>query len=81
MGPKNDSIQNSFQNKIRNIPSKKYSFNRVQNIQQNIHFKKNEENYSNFQNKAKIQLWSPLEAPVQVTDTLKWTEIGPTNDP
>ena len=29
IGPKNDSIQN----KIRNIHSKKYSFNRVQNIQ------------------------------------------------
>ena len=31
-GLKNDSIQNSIQNKIQNIHSKKYSFNRVQNI-------------------------------------------------
>ena len=33
IGSKNDSIQNSIQNKIQNIHSKKYSFNRVQNIQ------------------------------------------------
>ena len=31
--PKNDSIQNSIQNKIQNIHSKRYSFNRAQNIQ------------------------------------------------
>ena len=58
----------------------KYSFNKVQNIQLN-HSLKNEENYSKFQYKAKIWLQSPPEAPVWVIDPLKWTEIGPTNDP
>ena len=77
MGPKNDSIQNE----IRNIHSKKYLFNRVQNIQQNYSFKINEENYSKFQNKAKIWLRSPPEAPVKVIGSLKWAEIGLTNDP
>ena len=55
----------------KNIHSKKYSFNRVQNIQKNYSIKKNEENYSEFQNKAKIWLRSPSEAPVWVIDPLK----------
>ena len=58
-----------------------YSFNRVQNIQQNYSFIKNEENYSKFQNEAKIWLLSRPEAPVQVKDPLKWTKLGPINDP
>ena len=62
--PKSDSIQNSIKNKIRNIHSKNYSFNRVQNIQWNYSFKKNEENYSKFQKKTKIWLRSPPETPV-----------------
>ena len=36
-----------------------------------LFIKKNVENYSKFQNKAKIWLWSPLEAPVYVIDPLK----------
>ena len=67
--------------KIQNVNSKKYPFNRVQNIQQNYSFIKNEENYSKFQNEAKIWLLSRPEAPVQVKDPLKWTKLGPINDP
>ena len=39
------------------------------------------ENYSKFQNKAKIWLRSPSEAPIEVIDPLKWTKKGPTYDP
>ena len=59
-------IQFKTQFKIKSgiFIQKKYSFNRVQNIQQNYSFKKIEGNYSKFQNKAKIWLLSPPEAPV-----------------
>ena len=40
----------------------KFSYNRVQTIQQNYSFIKNVENYSKFQNRAKIWLRSPPEA-------------------
>ena len=46
-----------------------------------LFIQKSVENYSKFQNKAKIWLRSPPEAPVMVIDPLKWTKKGPTNDP
>ena len=73
----------------KNIHSKqnpKYSFKKIF-IQQSpeysieLFIQKNEENYSKFQNKAKIWLRSAPEAPVQIIDPLKWTKKGPTNDP
>ena len=55
-----------FKIQFKQIPKysfKKYSFNRVQDIQWNYSFKKNEENYSKFPNEAKIWQGSPPEAP------------------
>ena len=57
--PKIDSIQNSIQAKSRIFIQKKYLFNRVQNFQYNYLFKRNEENYTIIQSKAKILLQSP----------------------
>ena len=74
IGPKNDSIKKIFgifiQKIFHSIESR--IFNKI------IHSKKKEENCSKFQNEAKIWLRSPPEAPDR---PLKWTEIGPTNDP
>ena len=62
---------NQFKTKSKIFIQKKCSFNRVQNIQKNYPLKKKEENYSKFQNNAKIWLGSPPEAPVKVIDPLK----------
>ena len=80
IGPKNDSIKIQFKTKSgifiqKIIHSLEYRiFNKI------IHLK-NEDSYSKFQNKAKMWLQSPPEAPVQLIHPLKWTEIGPSNDP